>query len=154
MKKFRGIRRHYRKIEKLIANHEFHFDDSLWYNHWHIHLDWKGITDESVKHRRSHIKNYLKILQRVLDQSIGSGVEFQCWICIDPGLGQCDAIYIQTKNPHSEFPIRIKDIEWDIEVPELLKGLINPEDYIIGRSMYENSYYYFFYKIGTGIPLK
>jgi hypothetical protein len=153
MKKFRGVRRHYRKIEKQIFNQELHFDDESWYNHWHIHLDWKGITDNSVKHRRSHIKKYLKILERIDHQSGGTGIDFQSWICIDPGLGSCDAIYVQTKNPHSEYPIQISDIEWDIEMPELLKGLINNE-YVIGRTKYKSFFYYYVYKTGIGRPLK
>lgn len=154
MKKFRGIRRHYLKIDKLISNQKFHFDDESWYNHWHIHLDWKGITDESVKHRRSHIKKYLKILEHIDHQSRGYGIIFQSWIYIDPGFGSCDAIYMQTKNPYSEYPTKILDIEWDIEIPELLKGLIITEEYVIGRTKYNNSFYYYLYKIGVGRPLK
>lgn len=154
MKKIRGIRRHYRKIEKLISDLDFHFNEESWYNHWHIHLDWKGITDESIKHRRSHIKKYLEILQKIADQTRGSSVDFQCWISIDPGLGECDAIYIQTNNPHSEFPIKATNIEWNIDVPELMKGIVNINEYEIGRSKYENSYYYYIQKTGIGIPLK
>lgn len=154
MKKFRGIRRHYRKIEKLIAEQNFRFDEEIWYNRWYIHLDWSGITDESVKHRRSHIKKYLEILERIDHQSSGTGVDFQSWICIDPGLGTCDAIYLQTENPYSEYPVQISEIEWDIAIPELLKGLIHREEYVIGRTKYKHLFYYYVYKIGVGRPLK
>ena len=154
MKKFRGIRRHYRKIGKLISDQVFHFDDESWYNHWHLHLDWKGVTDESVKHRRSHIKYYLKIFERIENQSRGKGIDFQTWICIDPGFGSVDAIYIQTNNPHSEYPIQISEIEWDIEIPELLKGLINKEEYVIGSTKHKKSFYYYIFKIGLGKPLR
>lgn len=92
-------------------------------------------------------------MERIDHQSRGTGIDFQSWISIDPGLGSCDAIYIQTKNPHSEYPIQISNIEWDINVPELLKGLINTE-YVIGRTKHKSSFYYYVYKTGTGRPLK
>ncbi|MGG4141490.1 hypothetical protein ABEW34_00015 [Paenibacillus algorifonticola] len=154
MKKFRGIRRHYRKIEKLIFSHQFHFEDESWYNHWHMHLDWKGLTDESIGHRKSHFKYYLNILDRIEEQSSGSRIDFQTWISINPEFGSDDAIYIHTKNPYSEFPVQLLEIEWDIEVPELLKELINSNEYVIGRAKHETSYSYYIYKIGIGIPLK
>lgn len=154
MKKIRGVSRHYRKIEKRISTQHFHFDEESWYNHWHIHLDWKGITVASGKHRRSHIKKYLEIIDAIDQQARGTGIDFQTWICIDPELGSSDAIYIHTKNPYSEYPIQPSNMEWSNQIPELLQGLISTNEYVIGRTRHNDEFCYYLYKIGVGRPLK
>ncbi|MCD1260240.1 hypothetical protein B5M42_015620 [Paenibacillus athensensis] len=156
MKKFRGIRRYYRSLDNRIAHQKFHFDQdgSSWYNHWHIHLDWEGITETSVKHRRSHFKKYIDLLKKVDEQSRNSNVDFQCWIFLDANSGSCDAIYLHTKNPHSEFPLRTTGIQWGVMPPALIQDVIDAAEYEVGCQKEGDFYQYYIYKREVGLPLK
>lgn len=154
MKKFRGLRRRYKKIQSRLDNLVVNLNEESWYNFYHIHLDWKGITDYSTKNRRSHIKWYLAFLDKIEDLTRGQNKPFQTWIILDSGLASADAIYFHTENPHGEFPIKFDDYEWDIQANELLKDIIDLDKYNLGRCLYKDEFYtYCIQKKGLGISL-
>ncbi|MDU7476853.1 MAG: hypothetical protein E7L01_26445 [Paenibacillus macerans] len=154
MKKYRGLRRRYKLIGRKLDDFVLYLDDDSWYSFFHIHLDWKGITDYSAKNRRSHIKWYLHFLDKIEILTKDKSKLFQTWIILDSGFGSADAIYFHTENPHSEFPIKFNDFEWDAQENELLKGLIDWDKYDLGRCYYKNEYYsYCIQKKGLGISL-
>jgi hypothetical protein len=155
MKKIRGLRRRYRKINKRISEFKLHLGNEEWYNGYHVHLDWKGLTNYSVRNRRSHIIKYLDFLDKIEDLSKESNRAFQAWILLDPEFGSGDAIYFHTENPDGLFPLRFDHIEWDAEPNELLKDLIDLRKYDLGRCNYNDSMYSFcIQKKGLGISLR
>ncbi|GJM70087.1 hypothetical protein HMSSN036_23030 [Paenibacillus macerans] len=155
MKKYRGLRRRYKLIQRRLDDLVLYLEDDSWYNFYHIHLDWKGITDYSAKNRRSHIKWYLHFLDKIEILTKDKNKPFQTWIILDSGFGSADAIYFHTENPHGEFPIKFNDFEWDTQENELLKGLIDLDKYDLGRCLYKDGYYsYCIQKKGLGISLR
>ena len=85
MKKYRGLRRRYKLIGRKLDDFVLYLDDDSWYSFFHIHLDWKGITDYSAKNRRSHIKWYLHFLDKIEILTKDKSKLFQTWIILDSG---------------------------------------------------------------------
>ena len=81
--------------------------------------------------------------------------DFQTWVFIDEGAPPCDALFIHTKNPCTDFPIKYMDLNWNEKLPYWMNGLINSDEYNIGKGIREEdgSVYYIIYKQGVGIPL-
>ncbi|GGH27607.1 hypothetical protein [Paenibacillus segetis] len=86
--------------------------------------------------RRSHIKWYIRFLDKIEILTKDTSRPFQTWIILDSGFGSADAIYFHTENPHSEFPIKFDDFNWSTQENELLKGLIDLNKYDLGRCLY------------------
>jgi hypothetical protein len=155
LKKFRGLRRRCRQIQRNLDDFGLYLDDDSWYNIYHLHLDWKGITDYSVRNRRSYIKWYLLFLDKIEALTEGDSKPFQAWILLDSGFGSADAVYFHTENPHSQFPLKFDDFEWDIQPNDLLRGLIDLDKYDLGRCQYNGRFYsYCLQKKGLGISLR
>jgi len=134
MKKItRDLKKHYRHVERAIKDFNIDFSNENWYNGWHQHLDIKGLSDISVKHRKIHLSYYLKLLDKIELLTKDSTKEFQTWIFIDGEWGGYDAIFIHTQNPHSDFPMNFNDGEYNVELPEFLNGLFDSSKYRIGR---------------------
>ncbi|AKG36180.1 hypothetical protein [Paenibacillus durus] len=131
MKKTRGLKKHYRRIRKNLINIPLHLDDKeSWYNMWHVHVEGKGISNISLKHRRSHIKELLNFLDGVEDHSRNSKLPFQTWIHIDAESGTCDSLYIHTPNPHTEYPYIIATkITKEMKVDPMFAGIIDEKNY-------------------------
>ena len=70
--------------------------------------------------------------------------------------GVDDAIYFHTKSPNGEFPYNFDNIEWNIEVPQLLKGLLDLSKFTVGVVKDEegNIVYYIIQKNGLGLSVK
>ncbi|OPA73666.1 hypothetical protein BVG16_26565 [Paenibacillus selenitireducens] len=154
MKKFRGVRRHYYKVNNLINSISFHLNETdSWYNFWHVHLEGRGVSNLSVKHRRNHIKLLKKLLERIEDHSKESKLEFQTWILIDSESGTNDSVYMHTLNPHSDFPFFNENILWGANFPELFEGIFDEDEYVIGKTRNEYGNGYIIYKRKLGIPL-
>lgn len=154
MKKFRGLRRRYRRIDKKLNEINLTLDEESWYNGYHIHLDRKGLTDDSIKNRRNHIKKYLQFLDKIELLTKDSKRLFQTWILVDSGFGSSDAIYFHTENPYNNFPIKFEQFDWNVEPIEFLIGLIDLQVYVLGR-MYDHTgqFTYCIQKRGLGISL-
>jgi hypothetical protein len=105
MKKIRGLKKHYKKIKRNLLNVPLHLDDEeSWYNMWHVHAEGKGVSNLSLKHRRSHIKELLSFMNVIEEHSRKTKLPFQTWIHIDAESGNCDSLFIHTPNPHTEYP--------------------------------------------------
>ncbi|MFE6799851.1 hypothetical protein [Paenibacillus chitinolyticus] len=158
MVKIRGKRRYYRKIEKRIQNFNHHLSvETSWYNMWHIHFDGKGIS-ENVKDRRSHIKHYIKLFQKINTSDLSNSKPFQAWIFLDSEYPTCDALYLHTSNEHSSFPFINKDIVWlseEKEIPEILKGIVDLIEFEVGEYRHSDGKTdYFIRMVNLGMSLK
>jgi len=151
-KKTRDLKRHYRYIERELKEFELDLSDSSWYNLWHIHLDWDGITNVSHTHRRNHILYYIRILEKIEKLTSKNKRDFQTWILLDGYRGYNDAIYFHSSNPHTEFPIKFNEVDWNVDTPLIIKNLIDLSEFNIGKFKVEeqNSYSYIIQKKGLG----
>lgn len=154
-KKTRDLKKHYRRVERVFRDFKFELSEDSWYNLWHIHLDWDGITNVSDKHRRTHIQYYLKIMEKIEILTKEILIDFQTWIYLDKNEGYCDAIYFNTNNPHRDFPFRIDNIELITEIPKILDGLLDLSEYNIRKvkNKDEKVYAYTIQKKGLGLGL-
>ncbi len=82
-KKTRDLKKQYRYIERQLKEFELDLSDNSWYNLWHTHLDWNGITNVSLKHRKNHILYYIRILDKIEKLTSDNKRDFQTWILID-----------------------------------------------------------------------
>lgn len=142
-KKTRDLKKHYRIVEKEIRGFVLDVYDGSWYNQWHTHLDWYGITNNSQRHRRNHVHYYLLMLEKIEQQTKEYNKEFQTWIFLDGKEGAYDAIYFHTENPYSDFPYLVDNIEWNIEVPNMLSSILDLSIYRLGKVEFDNGNYYF-----------
>ena len=147
-KKAIAKKKHYRFLSRQIKNFKIHSEG--WYNQWHMHLDWSGLSNKSKELRQKHIQYYLDLLDEA-EKQINDNFKFQIWICIFDEDGTNDAIYIHTKNPHTDFPCKFNNFEWIDNLPEKYIPL-DISKYKIGKINSEGIYY-FIQKKGLGISL-
>lgn len=152
-KKTRDLKRHYRDVESSVKDFNVDLSEEAWYRMWHTHLDWSGVTSISDKHRKIHILYYLKIFDKIKDLTESSERKFQTWIYLDGNDGSNDAVYFHTENPDGDFPYWLDKIEWEIESPKLLIGLLDLSEYRIGmlRGKSENVHSYIIQRKGLGL---
>lgn len=136
MKKFRGKRRHFRNLQqKVTAEHsKLDFGKASWFNLWHIHLDFKGNGNRSIKLRRAYIKAHLTLYKGLAVKLEASEMSFQSWVSVDIADAGSDAIYIHTPNPiEDNFPLMLENIDWEADVPFYFRDLINFKEFEVGR---------------------
>lgn len=154
-KKTRDLKKHYRNVERELRSLDIELSEESWYRMWHTHLDWGGVSSVSNKHRKIHILYYLKILEKIDLQTKGSKRDFQTWIYLDGHDGTCDAIYYHTENPKGDFPYWVDNVEWNIEIPQILLEILEFSKFNIGvmRSVKENMNSYIIQKKGLGLKI-
>ncbi|SHJ97218.1 hypothetical protein SAMN02745163_02960 [Clostridium cavendishii DSM 21758] len=156
MKKItRDLKKHYRGVEKNLRDFNIDLSEKSWYRMWHIHLDWYGITSVSHKDRKKHILYYLKIFDKISKQANETERDFQTWLYLDGHDGADDALYFHTENPKFDFPYYLDNIEWVIEVPSILIGLIDLATFNIGvlNDNEGNLPFYIIQKKGLGLKI-
>ncbi|WP_035293851.1 hypothetical protein [Clostridium sp. KNHs214] len=64
--------------------------------------------------------------------------DFQTWIYLGGDEGVDDALYFHTENPGCDFPCWLDNIEWDVEIPHILIGILDLSKFHIGmlKKMY------------------
>lgn len=156
MKKItRDLKKHYRGVERNLRNFNVDLSEEAWYRMWHTHLDWHGITSDSDKHRKLHILYYLKIFDKIGKQTRDNARDFQTWLYLDGEDGVNDALYFHTENPKGDFPYWLDNIEWNIEIPPILIGLLNLSMFNIGvlKSKKETTHSYIIQQKGLGLKV-
>ncbi|MGG1397754.1 hypothetical protein ABE288_08000 [Bacillus salipaludis] len=68
MGKFRRKKRYFHNIWRKVNSFHLELDYESLFNFYHIHLNWDGLGNGSVKIRREHIKAYFAIYKRVLNE--------------------------------------------------------------------------------------
>jgi hypothetical protein len=131
-KKFRHANRHYRALERKVA--EFEISEG-WYDFWHQHLDWNSDGNRSWPDRHRHLSAEFLLLRRLIDQTRGREMPHQVWLQIYPIDSGEDAIWMHTPNPQpNPFPFDFAGVEWDAPIPDRLREFITDGKLQFGRS--------------------
>jgi hypothetical protein len=136
MKKFRGQKRYYKRLNNLKDLYKFNIDDS--YDNYHIHIDF-GFGNLSWKHRKSHLLSLFELFNCLKYNFASRKEEYQlfCYIIINGS--NDDAIYIHTKNANIDnFPIKHNDYKIDYKLPYYYEDLLNKSK----LNWYKTSWYY------------
>lgn len=152
-KKTRDLKKHYRNVERDFEEYEIDISEKSWYNLWHTHLDWDGITTYSKKQRARHLKYYMMLLDKIERDTQEIKRSFQTWIFINENDGGMDAIYLHTENPYTAFPYYLDKMEMNTELPDFIKTTIDLNKYNIGRITSDDGHLYFVQKKGLGISI-
>ena len=145
MKKFRGKRRYFRNLQKEAATEHLRLDfaKDSWFDLWHTHLDFWGHGNRSIKIRREHIKAHIALYESLLKRLETFEKPFQSWIEIDDQDAGSDAVYIHSPNPNEDnFPLKIANVNWLVELPLYFKDLIDPEKFEVGQYRWESETYF------------
>lgn len=143
MKKFRGKKRYFRNIWRKVNTFDLVLDNDSWFNFYHIHLDWDGVGNESVSARREHIKAYLALYKRILNELKMFGKSYQSWILLDDGDAGQDAVYIHTPNPNKDnFPLKVEKLNWNCNIPTTFKDLIDQKEFNVAYYKSESEGWY------------
>lgn len=144
MKKFRGKKRYFRNLWKEIYTLNIRSDKEAWFDFWHIHLDFCGIGNHNLRVRREHIKAQIALYNKILKALETFEKPFQAWICIHEEDTGSDAVYIHTTNPNSDyFPHKLKRLNWNCNLPNTFKDLIDINKFNVAyyESEFEETYY-------------
>jgi hypothetical protein len=134
LKKFRGKKRYFFNLWTQVNTFQLELDHESWFDFYHIHLDWNGVGNESTKIRREHIKAYLALYERVLNQLKMFKGPYQSWIFLDEVDASQDALFIHSPNPNDDnFPFKIDKLNWDCEIPKIFSDLIEQKKFSVGR---------------------
>lgn len=154
LKKFRGKKRYFRNLWRKVDFFNLEIDNESWFYFWHIHLDFYGVGNQSLKVRREHIKAQLILYEKLLKELESFQVPYQSWICIHEEDTGSDAVYIHTPNPNDDyFPHLPSGLNWSCEIPISFREFIDQDKYNVGyyKSEYEETY--FIQSKIHGIPL-
>lgn len=135
MKKFRGKRRYFRNLQKeqQLSAHPLVFSSDSWFDFWHVHLDFDGRGNSSLKIRKAHVRALLHLMNK-LDKALHTwGQPYQIWIelsRLDAGL---DAVFIHTRNPNDDnFPCNVPSLTESVgPLPDYLQTIDGLEHYHI-----------------------
>ena len=134
MKKFRGKKRYFRNIWRRVNSFRLELDSDSWFDFYHIHLDWEGVGNESVKIRREHIKAYFALYKKVLDELKMFDKPYQCWLFLDDDDAGQDAVFVHSPNPNKDnFPLKIEKLNWESNIPTTFSDLINQKQFEVGQ---------------------
>lgn len=154
MKKFRGKRKYYAKIEKVIDEYNLDTSHDSWYEFWHIHIDWRGYGNLGWRHRKQHLVVLFKIFDKLLGQAENFNQPYQIWLSIDITDASNDAIYVHTKNPNeNNFPLKIEKVDWGVKPPGSYQDLLDKELHEFGLLTNKSKSYFLIRSIKHGIPI-
>lgn len=115
MKKRRGLKRYYRKLQqtyqcerwcKNICNF------STWYDLAHLHFDWKNYGNIRWKERREHLDVLFRHYAIMEREAVKVNRPFQLFILLHQYDSAQDALYLHTPNPNAEnYPLDFSKYE-------------------------------------------
>lgn len=121
------------------------FGKDSWFDIWHSHLDFQGHGNSGIIIRREHIKAHIALYESLLKRLETFEKPFQSWVGIDDQDAGSDVVYIHIPNPNEDnFPLRIANINWLVELPLYFKDLIDPKKFEVGKfkgGRHERGYY-------------
>jgi hypothetical protein len=121
-----------RAVGKIVATPE-RFGSDNWFNLWHAHVDMHAHGRESPAHRQAELHALIRLHQKIRDEMASFRKPYQQFVLIsqsDPG---ADAVYLHSKNPHTEFPTPLGNVNWKIRVPPWLSSHIDVSKHRVGR---------------------
>ena len=151
-KKPRGVLRKALRAAATSASHDRVLGTDDGFDHWHQHLDWDGLGNLSPRLRRIFIEGHARLFRYLAQQAHRLGQPYQIWIGLNLNDAGCDAVYMHTANPHTEFPTDLYvGAQWGLpELVDLFSPWLPEFTLIAGRI--ENAL--FVYAEGHGLPLR
>ncbi len=127
MKKFRGKRRYFRNLQKeqQLSAHPLDFSPDSWFDFWHVHLDFDGLGNSSLRIRTAHVRALLHLMNE-LDKALHTwGQPYQIWIELSRQDAGRDAIFVHSKNPNDDnFPCSVPSLEESVgPLPNYLQSI-------------------------------
>lgn len=166
MKKRRGLKRYYRKLNKLNVCDDWLdalSEDDTWFNLAHEHFDWSGYGNISWKEHREHLNVLFDNFSTIEQRMKGINRPIQLFAVIHVNDSEQDALYFHTPNPYSDYPIDALNEGCTIGVENMnmpvygfLKELENRGYTVLTSPKDTNSWWmgsYIVYKEGVGESL-
>jgi len=118
----------------------FHSQSS--FNHWHHHVDWKSEGNVSPKHRQEELTVLFELHRRLRRRMARYSKPFQLWISICQDDSGQDGVWIQSENPHSDFPAAAVAFKPVPRVPVWLCQHFDPNSQSIARAPGRRIFYF------------
>ena len=134
VKKLRGGRRYYERLQKRAAAFQLDLSESHWYDLWHQHFDLRGYSRMRPRVRRAHLAALFTSFRRALQQAANSQRRIQVFVSIaPPSEAEQDALYVHTPNPNgTPFPHAFDGFGWNVPAPPFLREFVAGEEWEIG----------------------
>lgn len=153
LKKLRGMRRYYRKLLTKVPTYKLELENDHWYDMWHMHVDWHGFGNRNARALDQHLKALFLTFENFQKQLKGWKRPHQTWVQVHEYDAGQNAVYLHTSNENTDnFPVDIKGVLWDAEVPPHLQRFMR-EPYGFGYFKWEEGIVYVIYSKETGVPL-
>ncbi|HBQ77671.1 MULTISPECIES: hypothetical protein [Exiguobacterium] len=137
MKKFRGKRRYFKNLELEFKSYSSpSYIDS---DDWHVHPDFYGHGNTSLRLRKAHLRIALSALQDMRQKLEEKQIEHQIYMTIAREDASQDALHVHTQNPvGTPFPLeQIQSLSLSADVPEWITDLFSTHAYTIYQSQEE-----------------
>jgi len=133
MKKKRGLRKHYRNLEKSFNPENLSFKgENAWFDFYHFHIDNTGLGNRSWKSREQHLDALFLIAEKIETKLDGFEKPFQYWIEIYENNSWDDSVYIHTENPNQQNFPTLLTFDQNVEIKNLnLKEYLEKKNYIL-----------------------
>lgn len=139
IKKLRGAKRFFKKLDLKARNLGLTLDEDDWYDYWHTHFDWEGQGNIKRKHRKEFLKAYLVALECLSKQIKQTNFKCQCGLWIFPADSYSDAIFLHSKKPKEDnFPINMDEFVWTTDIPPVFRGLVEKDKFMYGKHPNKN----------------
>lgn len=124
-RKFRGQRRHFRRVHQRAAGFQLPTAPGVWWSMWHYHADWRGWGNLQWSWRREHLRALATVFRAVAVGIPACPLPVQAWLLIDADAGQ-DAVFVHSPNPNGDAFPWTEAGPWTSEGPvhELLGDLL------------------------------
>lgn len=141
MKKFRGKRRYFKNLtlEFKSFSSPSYIDSDDWFNEWHLHPDFYGHGNTSLRIRKAHLRIAMFALQDMRQKLQEKQMEHQIYMTIALEDASQDALHVHTPNPvGTPFPLeRIQSLSLSANTPVWITELFPTHAYTIHQSKEE-----------------
>lgn len=115
MKKQRGLKRYYKKLEhknEFDKTLELNLDDpQTWPKYWHLHFDLYGQGDHSFKKRKPHLDKVFRHFDFLVARTRKLDCDFQLYAVILDFHSSSDALFLHIHDSNNgQFPFKIEEL--------------------------------------------
>ena len=141
--------------DKIINSLDFSGGKGSFFDFWHIHYDFNGKGNKSIKERLKYLQEAFRIYDALAKKLERFPHNYQLWIGIDEEESGDDGVYIHSPNPNSDyFPHLVKNERIETFKNIELRDFLYKSGFEIIESINFDTNYYILYKKEIGIDLK
>lgn len=130
-------RKYWRLLWRKARRISINLSGKKWCDNWHVHLDWVGRGRLSRFEHRLHLRPLMHAFARAKSELENQTKPYQVYVRIQPADPGSDALFVNTPNPHTQFPAPFEDCQFLDACPPLLMGLVNLERFKVGVSSHD-----------------